>query len=111
MKMKRTAGRVTTAPTPTSGDATKTPAPRPRRCFTYGCDGVPVGNNWECPRCKRRIHQASERPQQAKQQQAKTRCRMGACSHPDLPELHGCDACRRVGVERRKAALASEVTT
>ena len=37
------------------------------------------------------------------------RCRIGACADPRLPEVSGCEACRRIGIERRRAELA-EVT-
>lgn len=89
------------------------PTDHPRRCFTHGCTGIPLGTAWECPKCKQRIHAASEA--------ATTRCRCGACAAPSLPPMPGCAACRRVAVEQRRAArelanslphtrLASEVT-
>lgn len=39
-----------------------------------------------------------------------TRCRIGACLDPRLPEVSGCEACRRIGIERRKAEQAKRLS-
>ena len=38
-----------------------------------------------------------------------SRCRMGACLDPRLPEVPWCAACRRIGVRRRRAELAKRL--
>ena len=54
------------------------PIPPTRRCFTFGCTGIPEGTCWECPACKQRIHRASERATaraaEAKALASRTRC-------------------------------------
>lgn len=61
---------------------------QPRRCFTFGCPNVPEGNNWECARCRARIHAASEAAtRQAKQTPHAGGSFQRACrdvSHPPL---------------------------
>ncbi|NLX55582.1 MAG: hypothetical protein GXY58_10745 [Planctomycetaceae bacterium] len=39
-----------------------------------------------------------------------TRCRIGACADPKLAEVPWCSACRRIGIERRKAEQAKRLS-
>ena len=85
------------------------PIPPTRRCFTFGCTGIPEGTAWECPRCKRLIHLPGEQAARRAEPIKTSRCRLGACLDPGLPVVPWCSACRRIGIERRRAKLA-EVT-